>query len=98
MKILQPFSSSRFNVVSKLPLGEKMGERNYNKTGKTCYISNQQFSENFSEAHWSVKVYTNIEVDNKHFCESNSAIYSKNQVLSTLQNSYWTSPIESNIE
>ena len=44
-------SSSRFSVVSKLPVGGKMGERNYSKTSKTCYISNQQFSENFSKAH-----------------------------------------------
>ena len=42
--------------------------------------------------------YTNIEVNNEHFCESNSAIDSKSQVLSTSQNSYWAPPIESNTE
>ena len=51
LKNIATISSSRFSVVSKLPVGEKMGERNHSKTSKTCYVSNQQFSENFSEAH-----------------------------------------------
>ena len=46
----------------------QLGETNYSKTIRTCYISNRQFPEHFQKHNDQLRVvYTNIEVDMKAF-------------------------------
>ena len=77
----------------------QLGETNYTKTIRTCYISNRQFPEHFQKHNDQLRVvYTNIEVDNESICETNSSTDSNNQILSKPRDSNGAPPIDSNIE
>ena len=99
LKTLQTFYPKDLVWYGNYQLEKKMGERNYSKTSRICYISDCQFPEHFSEGHWPIMccLYKQWCWYNEHFCENNSTKDQNNQLLSKSQDSNWAPPIESNI-
>ena len=100
LKTLQTFYPKDLVGYGNYQLEKKMGERNYSKTSRICYISDCQFPEHFSEGHWPIMccLYKQWCWYNEHSCENNSTKDPNNQVLSKSQDSNWAPTIESNIE
>ena len=74
LKTLQTFYPKDLVWYGNYQLEKKMGERNYSKTSRICYISDCQFPEHFSEGHWPIMccLYKQWCWYNEHSCENNS--------------------------